>query len=165
MDRRAPTTPRKFLNTLTLLHTALTAGPLIIGLIFYYNTPIQEYQELEGDIFIYVFPFIGLMGVLASTYMFKILIKNLENKPGLHEKLAGFLSASLIRFALLEGPAILNLVWFSNTGNLLFLTVAGVLVLLLFLQRPTKLKVDRELHLKGEHKRQFDRMDDPIPMS
>lgn len=153
------------MNTLTLLHMALTAGPLIVGLIFYSSTPIQEYKDIQGDIAIYIFPLIGLMGFLSSMYMFKALTKNVENKPSLQEKLANFQSASLIRYALLEGPALLNLVWFSTTGNLLFLTVAGVLILLLFLQRPTKLKIDRELQLKGEHKRQFNRMDDPIPES
>lgn len=148
---------------MNLLHMALSAGPIMVGLIFYNSTPLKDYTEVTGDIFIYVFPLIGLLGVLASTFMFKTLTKNLNEKSGLQEKLAGFQSASLVRYALLEGPALLNLFWFSKSGNLLYLTVAGVLVLLLVLQRPTRLKIERELQLKGEHKRQFNRLDDQIP--
>ena len=163
MDSRTRTTPRNFLKTITLLHMALSTGPIIAGFIFYNSTSIKEYKEAAGDFFIYVFPLIGLIGVLASAFMFKTLTKNIAEKSSLQEKLAAFQSASLIRYALLEGPALLNLVWFSKTGNLLYLTVAGVLVLLLVLQRPTRLKIDRELQLKGEHKRQFNRLDEPIP--
>ncbi|MEL6485045.1 MAG: hypothetical protein AAFP96_09395, partial [Bacteroidota bacterium] len=110
MDSKTRTTPRKFLKTLTLLHMALCTGPIAVGLIFYYSTPIKEYKETAGDFFIYVFPLLGLIGVLASAFMFKTLTKNIADKSSLQEKLASFQSASLIRYALLEGPALLNLV-------------------------------------------------------
>ncbi len=159
------TTPRKYLRILSIFHLAMMAAPLLMGIFFYSTTTISTNTTLDDDIFIYIFPIIGLAGIFASNFMFKIVTKDVDQKETLGEKLAIFQQASLIKYALLEGPAILNLVWFSITGNLLFLTVAGVLILFLFMQRPTKSKVELALGLKGEHKRQFDRMDDQIALS
>jgi len=143
----------------------MTMGPLLLALVFYFITPTTTTKDLEGDIFIYIFPMLALMGLFASTFIFRIVTKDIDRKDSLLSKLATYQSASLIRYACIEGPALINLVWFSTTGNLLYLTVAGALILFLFVQRPTKLRADRELKLKGAHKRQFDRMDDPIPES
>lgn len=159
------TTPRKYLKTISILHLGMTLAPLAMAVFFYSTTTLTTNASLDDDIFIYVFPVIGLVGIFAANFMFKIFTKAAVQKETLGKKLAGFQQASLIKYALLEGPAILNLVWFSTTGNLLFLTVAGVLILFLFMQRPTKSKVELALQLKGEHKRQFDRMDDPIALT
>lgn len=146
------------IKTLSILHLALLAGPLLAATIFYLNTEIQMNGSSGDDIFIYVFPIIALGGVFASTFLFKIMLNNLKNTEDLQKKLAGYQTASLIKWALLEGPALLNIVWFATTGNLLFLTIAGVLLLFLFMQRPTKLKMENELELKGELKREFDKL-------
>jgi len=76
--------------------------------------------------------------------------------------LAGYQAASLIKYALLEGPALLNIIWFSLTGNLLYLTIGGVMILFLFIQRPKAEKIEKELELKSDHKRQFYKLDEPL---
>jgi hypothetical protein len=155
------TTPKNFLKTLTIIHYALVSGPLLTGIIFYLNTELNTNGTVD-DIFVYIFPLIALGGIFAGNFIFKKLLSNIKKNENLQHKLAGYQTASLVKFALLEGPAFLNIIWFSQTGNLLYLTIGMVLVLFLFMQRPTKIKVESDLELIGEHKRQFNRLDDPI---
>lgn len=148
------TTPNKIVKTISIIHLALLAGPLIAGAFFYLNTEIST-NGSGNDIFIYIFPIIGLGGIFASKVIYRLFLNPLKQKENLRDKLAGLQSASLIQYALIEGPAFLNIIWFSQTGNLLYLTIGGVLLIYLFILRPNKAKIENDLELKGEHKRQF----------
>ena len=155
------TTPRNFIKTLSIIHYALLAGPLISGIIFYMNTQ-SVINGSPDDIFIYILPVIGLAGIFASKTLYSMLLSPLKQKDNLQEKLAGLQTASLVRYALVEGPALFNIIWFGQTGNLLYLTIGGVLVIYLFILRPTKSKIESDLELKGEHQRKFNKMDEII---
>ncbi|MDT0621165.1 hypothetical protein [Croceitalea vernalis] len=154
-------TSRNFLKTISIIHLAMVIGPLFAATIFYMNTEIIT-NGTQNDIFIYVFPLIALGGIFASKYMFNLFIKNLKNHKTLQAKLTGYQTASLIKYALIEGPAFLNIVWFSQTGNLLFLTIGGVLIIFLFTQRPRANKIEIDLNLNSEHKSQFRDLDRPM---
>ncbi|GMN10548.1 hypothetical protein MTsPCn9_24760 [Croceitalea sp. MTPC9] len=155
------TTPNKIVKTISIIHLALLAGPLLTGAFFYLNTEINTSGN-TNDIFIYIFPMIALAGIFASKVLYRLFLNPLKQKEQLRDKLAGLQSASLIQYALIEGPAFLNIVWFSQTGNLLYLTVGGVLLIYLFILRPTKTKIENDLELKGEHKRQFNKGNEPL---
>ena len=155
------TTPNKIVKTISIIHLALLAGPLLTGSIFYLKTEINT-NGSENDIFIYIFPMISLAGIFASKAVYRILLNPLKQKKNLRDKLAGLQSASLIQYALVEGPAFLNIIWFSQTGNMLYLTIGGVLLFYLFILRPTKTKIENDLELKGEHIRQFNKGNEPL---
>jgi hypothetical protein len=157
------TTPRKFLRTLSIIHAALLIGPLILGAFLFLSIEIAPSAiQNSDDIFIYIFPLLGMIGIFAGKFLYKRFLSILGDKKNLREKLVGFQSASIIQYALVEGPAFLNLVWFGVSGNSLFLTVAGVLLIYLFVQRPTITKIVNDLQLKGEEERQFNRLDQTL---
>lgn len=139
----------------------MAIGPLLTGAIFYMSTELNT-NGTQNDIFIYIFPVIALVGIFASKVLYRVLINPLKQKERLQDKLAGLQSASFIQYALIEGPAFLNIIWFSKTGNLLYLTIGAVLLIYLFTLRPTKTKIENDLDLKGEHKRQFDKGNEPL---
>ena len=155
------TTPNKIVKTLSIIHLAMAIGPLLTGAVFYMNTELNT-NGTQNDIFIYIFPVIALAGIFASKVLYRVLINPLKQKERLQDKLAGLQSASFIQYALIEGPAFLNIIWFSQTGNLLYLTIGAVLLIYLFTLRPTKTKIENDLELKGEHKRQFDKGNEPL---
>jgi hypothetical protein len=155
------TTPRNFLRTLSIIHLAMVIGPLLTGTVFYMNTELNT-NGTQNDIFIYIFPVIALAGIFASKVLYRLFLNPLKQKEQLQDKLAGLQSASFIQYALIEGPAFLNIIWFSQTGNLLYLTIGAVLLIYLFTLRPTKTKIENDLELKGEHKRQFNKGNEPL---
>jgi hypothetical protein len=139
----------------------MVIGPLLTGTVFYMNTELNT-NGTQNDIFIYIFPVIALAGIFASKVLYRLFLNPLKQKEQLQDKLAGLQSASFIQYALIEGPAFLNIIWFSQTGNLLYLTIGAVLLIYLFTLRPTKTKIENDLELKGEHKRQFNKGNEPL---
>ncbi|KPM32374.1 Hypothetical protein I595_790 [Croceitalea dokdonensis DOKDO 023] len=150
------TNPNTFLRRLKTIHLVLLASPLLLGVFYFLNTAIDT-NGGANDVFVYVFPMFGLAGYFASKVISRKLILPLKDKKSLSEKLIGFQTASIIQYTLVEGPALLNILWFGMTGNLLFLTIGGALALYLFSIRPKKEKIIEDLALSMEEKRALDR--------
>lgn len=153
-------TPKNYLKTISILHIALVAGPLLLGTFFYLQTDVSTTSE--DDMMIYIFPLLGVAGIFVGQFLFKQLTSKLKKDATLSSKLATYQTASLVRWALVEGPALLNFVWFGNTSNSLFLAIGATLLIYLFLLRPTKTKIQNDLKLQGPQLTQFTKTDHPL---
>ena len=163
MEQSVKFTPSGFIKTLSILHIGLLAGPILIGSIFYFLTEETHFSFNDtDDIFFIVVPVLALSGLFLSDFIFRQLIKNIPSEDKLRQKLARYQSASIIKYALLEGPAILSAVAFFNTQNLAYLLIAGILVFYLAMQHPNKDKIERNLNLRGEEKAHFNRPNQPL---
>jgi len=58
----------------------------------------------------------------------------------------------ILKIALLEGPALFGIIAFSVDGNLSFLIIAGVLLFIITLQKPTKVNIEAVLNLSNEQR-------------
>lgn len=158
-----PITPKLFLRTITIIHFALVAGVLMFGVVMFTITLNQKLDlSYTGDAMFFVVPIFAIAGILVGNYLYRKTIKELSSKNTLREKLGGFQTASLIKYALLEGPALLGLVAFMNEGNRYYLIISIFLVGWLFMQRPTRDKIERDLMLEGTLKNEFAQEDFPI---
>ncbi|MBG44006.1 MAG: hypothetical protein CL530_08560 [Aequorivita sp.] len=158
-----PFTSRSFLRTLTIIHLALVAGVLVFGIMSYLQTKNQILSfTYSGDVMFYVVPFMAITGILAGSYLYKNIMSGLASKKTLKEKLNGFQTASIVKYALLEGPAFLSIVAFSNEGNQYFIIIALLLLGWLIIQRPTRDKVEKDLMLEGILKNEFQQENKPI---
>lgn len=159
----AQITPNKFIKTLSIIHLALMMGPVLFGFVTYSQSKnsFQGFSSTE-DIFFIIIPIVALSGIFMGNLLFNKLVKSAIKADGLKSKLTGFQTASLIRYALIEGPAFLGVIAFQITENLTYLYIAAFLILFLYLLRPTKDKIERGLELKGKEKDQFNRLDQPI---
>lgn len=155
-------TPKGFFRTLSLIHMGLIGGLLVATAVFYLQTEVPP-NTGEEDLMIYVFPTIAILSIFLSKFLFAQQLKNLEDKKLLSQKIPGYLTASLISYALVEGPAFLNLIWFSTTGNMLYFAVTLTLLAYLLWHRPTKQKVENQLQLKGELMTQFRKENETYP--
>lgn len=158
-----PFTPKSFLRISTIIHLALVAGVLIFGIVMF---SIRQNQKLElsytGDIMFFLVPILAIAGILVGNYQYANTMKVLASKNTLREKLAGFQTASIVKYAMLEGPALLGLVSFMNEGNQYFLIISILLALWLLMQKPTRDKIERDLMLEGTLKNQFTQEDAPM---
>lgn len=158
-----PFTSRSFLRTLTIIHLALVAGVLVFGIMSYLQTKNQILSfTYSGDVMFYVVPFMAITGILAGSYLYKNIMSGLASKKTLKEKLNGFQTASIVKYALLEGPAFLSIVAFSNEGNQYFIIIALLLLGWLIIQRPTRDKVEKDLMLEGILKNEFQQENKPL---
>jgi len=148
--------PKSFLRTLSILHISLCTGILLIaGFAYLQNGNFTANMNGE-DIFIYIVPIVAAVGYFASQLIFKKLVSALKKEDVLQTKLAKYQSASLIEYALIEGPAFLALFAYNGNGNALHLVIAVALIAYLFAQRPTATRLIKELPLTLDEQKQFD---------
>ncbi|WP_430412559.1 hypothetical protein [Kordia sp.] len=156
-------TPNKYIKSLSIIHMTLLAGMILFGgfVLFQFSGGITPALD-TNDTLLLVFPVIVVVAILASQAIFKKLIVATESKTDLKSKLVGYQTATIIKLALIEGPAFFGIVLSMTTGNTAYIAIAIVLVIYFLLQKPTLTKVERDLKLRGELRNQFNRYDEVI---
>lgn len=151
---------KDFIKSLITIHMALVFGVMILMITMY---TIKEGSALlvntSEDVLVFIVPLIAFAGIAAAFLLPKKMILPLLEKETLREKLEGLRTVLLIKYAILEGPAILSIIAFYMTGNTLYLLIALVLVAVMYAERPTEDKISSTLQLSGLLKQQFEAED------
>ena len=156
-------TPNKFVQTLTIIYMALLSGLLLfIGFVFFQFEGGMTPTFDSSDTLLLIYPVVAIGAILLSQVIYKKLLTTAKNKSGLKSKLQGYQTASIVKFALIEGPAFFGIVLTMVTGNTAFIAIAGVLVIFLLLQKPSQAKVENDLDLRGDDRNKFNRYDEVI---
>ena len=156
-------TPSGFIRIMSFLHMGIAATPIILGILFYFNSEDPQFSTSgSDDMFLAIVPVVALASIFLGDFIFKKILGSVSQKNRLREKLGKFQTASILKYVLLEGASLFSMVIFSNTQNLVYLILGIVLILYLFLQRPTKQKIENALDLKGAEKAKFDRTHEPV---
>ena len=111
-----------------------------------------DYAE---DPFVFVVPILAITGIALSNFMFKKQLESIEKSSTLKQKLGAYLTASVIKYALIEAPALLGIVVFNISENVLFLIIGVAVLFYLLMQRPTKEKLINDLNLNAEMRARF----------
>jgi hypothetical protein len=69
----------------------------------------------------------------------------LREKESIQEKLAGYQSALITRFMLIQGPAAFAIVAYIISGNIFFLFITGLMSVYFIFLRPTREKIESDL--------------------
>lgn len=155
-------TPKQYIRSVQLVHLALLLGLVGFAVAIYIINPSNKIDFSESGLFLYIVPLIMILGIVLGNFIFKKLITRTFKQNSLKTKLDNFLSAAIIKFALIEGPSLLALVAYLLSGNLLYIILASVLMVYLYMQRPTKTSVSETLKLSGELKNQFDKENENV---
>ncbi|WP_293296459.1 hypothetical protein [Allomuricauda sp.] len=155
--------PAGFIKIMSLLHLGICATPIVLGTLFYFNTENAIFDiSSTDDFFLALVPLGAIGSIFFGDLVFKKMTRNLPDSIDLRTKLARFQTASIIKYALLEGAAILGIVVFIHTQNLIYLIIGALVVFYLALLHPTKQKIENSLSLTGEDKAKFDRVNAPL---
>jgi hypothetical protein len=157
------TSPKQFLKSISIIYYAILIGPLGFLLVQYFQIKETklEFTNTE-DTFQYIVPIFAFLGYFVGKRLYDSKIKELKNKDTLLEKLSSFQTGFVLKLALLEGPTLLGIVAFSQEGNIYFLIIAGILLLLIALQKPNKLNIQAVLNLSSEQRSQFNKPDEKL---
>ncbi|MDT7830722.1 hypothetical protein RQM65_18780 [Pricia sp. S334] len=150
--------PKIFLKILTIIHTTLTAGLLIFAIFAYYQNQDFIARMDRQSLFTYIVPIVAAAGYFLSQWIFKKQLEAITEQEQLSLKLGKYQTASILKYAVLEGPGLLALLAYLWTGNALHLVIALALIVYLFVQRPNAEKIKRELPLNLEEQKQFDEL-------
>ncbi len=152
----APIKPSAYIKSLQIIHAALVLGPMLFGaFIFYQNERIITNFEMNSDPFLYIVPLVALLGYFASSFLFKKAVSKVTIDDSLIKKQTTYQTASILRYACIEGPTMLALVAFMDTRIILYGVLAVLLIAYLFTQRPSLQKLKQSIPLKQEEERLF----------
>jgi hypothetical protein len=152
-------TPGEYFKMITVLHYAMLMGQVIFGIVAFYivsGGQIAENGSQLNDTFRVIVPLMIMGGLTASWYFTRTRIEAMPAKSGLIEKLVQYRTVFIIKLALLEAPSLLAIVAFLLTGNFLYLALAGLVILVFVINRPTKFKIANELKLDQEERALID---------
>jgi hypothetical protein len=141
-------TPKASLKVMAILHLAFTVMPLIFSLVILIvinNYSIFNFENI--DLIYYLFPLIAMTVVYLSSIVFNNLLTKIERTHSLQEKLNKYQTASIIKYAMLEGSAILCIVTALITAHVIFIGIAWAIIAYLYLQKPTGDIVIKDLAL------------------
>jgi hypothetical protein len=96
-----------------------------------------EYKEIDASNFIYIV--VPIIAIILGNYLYKDQLKNVDKRLKLEEKIGTYQTASLIRWATIEGAAFFIL--FYNTE---FVLIGMLLILYMLFLKPSeqKMKLD-----------------------
>lgn len=156
-------TPKSFIQRITIIYLALIIGQLLFAGVSYsiVETNFLSF-DFGSDVFVMLVPALAVGGAFASNFIYNKKIDELTSLESLNNKLIGYQTACIIRYALLEGPALLGIVTYMQTGNLFFLIIAGALIVYFITLRPTKEKIEMDLNFSFEQKTAFNQINEVI---
>lgn len=146
----------RYLKTLKLIHISLVIGLTLFSVFAYVQNNGFNADINTNSTLLYIVPVAALLGYFGSQVLFKKMISKVQDSDTLQAKLNHYQSASIMKYALIEGPAFVALFVYYVTGNALPLIIALCMLAYLFVQRPSKDKLINSLHLNSEERRAID---------
>ena len=132
------------------MHFALVIGLAIFTLIAIAQGKGFNTETDESNTLLYLVPVLALLGYFGSKYLFNKMLSGLKESDALIEKLKKCQSASHVKYALIEAPAFFALFVYYDSGNALPLVIAICLLAYLFVQKPNKDNITKELPISKE---------------
>ena len=129
------------LKIMQVIHTAFCAaitGFAIVALIMRKERIHLDISFSGNDPYFPLFPILAVISVAVGFFMFNKQIRSLDPMLTGDDKIAAYQTAFIVRCAFIEAPALLNVVAFLIYGNLVYLIVMAVILVVFILTRPTK---------------------------
>lgn len=146
-------TTESYLRTFTIIHLVLIAGP-VFSLIFLYEAPTSWMVRLPQSFEVgMILPLIISLGsIVVSGILFKQLTAKYNPETDLKVKMSQLFSASLIRFAILEGAAFYSILMNPDSSNPLYILCALLPLGVMVFWFPRKAVIMEDLKLNREQR-------------
>lgn len=141
---------KDFFKITAYIHLALVLGVILFGIVVYFFVADFQHPDLESElarILVYFIPGLVIAGIVASNVTYRLRLNALRKITNLKTKLVGYRESLIIRYVLLEAPAMFALIAVFITNNANFLVYAGLMVVLMAIKRPTRKSAMIDLEL------------------
>ena len=131
---------KKYFKFISIIHLAMMLGVILFGIVVYIFIADFQNPDTQSELaklLVYIVPGSVITGIIASNIIFRLKLNAIIGSGDLKVKMAVYRESLIIRYILLEGPALFALVAIYMTNNSNFMVYAGLLVVLLAMKRPT----------------------------
>lgn len=148
--------PQSFLRTNKIIFFALLIGMLLFLSITVFLTDQQLFVGMPKDqVFLIAAVAILGAGLYGGNFMFTKMLTQVKKSGTLKQKTSVYNTSSIIRYALIEGPVLFNIVALLLDGSVVFLLLAVVGIGYFLSLRPTAEKINEELELTYEERHEL----------
>jgi len=150
--------PANHFRTMQIIYGSFMLGILAFSLFAYFSMDNLVYEIDMDDVFTFIVPFLALSGVFISPILYKSTIRKIQSTDTLQTKIATYQSATIIKGAMLEAPALLAVVAAFLANNGVFLIIVALLLIIMYLRFPSQEKFENEVDLSMEEKSKIDKL-------
>jgi len=143
-------------KTLQIIYGALIMGVVAFLFVVLYLVNDLHFVVDADDIFTMVVPLMTFSGIVVSMILNKNFLGMIQSEDSLQAKLSKYQTASIIRGALLEGPALIGVIATFISGNYFFLLFSVLLLVVMYLFFPNKERFVQAAQLSFEEKSKLD---------
>jgi hypothetical protein len=149
-------TTEEYLKSLKFLHKGLMGGVVLFsGIVVFLldkTGKTGQYNENLHRVFMVLVPCMALLGILVSTILYKKKLDAILEKPDapLSQKLTGYRTACVTRWAVLEAAMLFSTVALFITGKYYYVVFLFFLLLFFILYAPAKEQVIAHLQLNTD---------------
>jgi len=121
-------------KSLKILHLALQVGVLMIATIFYFLKKEESSISMMPDLYLIAGFSLAILAIFLSSFIFhkSFGANRVLDSSNIKEGRAAYVT----RWAMLEGHALINIIFFYKTGNIVFLFIALFLLTFLMSAKP-----------------------------
>ena len=142
----------QFLTALRTLHSAMVIGLILFLAIVHFVLQPDPAKLNEPNSALFVNIAVGLLVTctVVGYWLFGQRLTILRTITDPNQKLLDYRSASIIKFALIQGSTLASIVFYLLSGNIVLIGIAGVGILVMAINHPTAMKVKMDLELSEE---------------
>lgn len=140
-------------KTLNILFLAFLAGQIVFALIFLFVVKPPEVVDNTSSfssILLLLSICLSVAGIFGGNVLYKKTVEKALIQPTAEQKLETYRGGLIMKYAMLEGPCLLAIIAYFLTGNMQFMYMAGLLIIIFIINKPSKDKIATELQLSGQ---------------
>jgi hypothetical protein len=145
-------TSKEYFKLLQIIFYAFLAGQVMFGMIVLFLVQTQNLQPNPDlvESFMYVVPIVAFTALVIGNIVYKKVLAGAKNKTLLVHKMPVFMSATLVKCAMLEGTTLFTIVTYLLTGEVMFIGAAALLIVIFYTFKPSREKAIMDLELSHE---------------
>jgi len=148
-------TSKQYFRSLQIIYFTMIAGQIMFAVITFFlihSKSIDKGAQELKEIFVYIVPFFVIGSLVGGNVFFRKMMNTYRSSDDLIKKMTGYRSALIVRYALLEGSTLFSIIVYLVTGYWLFLLIAGLMVLIFLILKPTIERAVTELELNANER-------------
>jgi hypothetical protein len=141
-----------------ILCFALIAGQMFFAAVVIYLINFSGMVIKDtglNEIFIMVVPTIALGSIFGSFVVFKSRMIKIKEITDISTKLNEYRGAQIVRWALYEGPSFFSIIAYMLTGQIFYLGITLIAIILFVATFPSKDRLMKDLELTWEDENQL----------
>jgi hypothetical protein len=132
-----------YIKTLRVIHLALFTGCLLFLIVGYFIKKESLFFDTSFSDPLSILGVVSLALIFVSSFIYMQRLKTMNENDSIDIKKQKYQAAYILLLALIEGPALFNIVIFLTTNNAIHLVIASIFILNLLSKMPNKIHISQ----------------------